>query len=120
MVKLSPELNTLIGIRGSGKSSILEGIRYALDIPFGEKASDRDYKENLVSNLLKSGGKITVDAVCRHGRAYQIVRIFGQEPQVILTARSGTGWRYGKRFCISQCILARKICPIPVPDLNTI
>ncbi|HGY6600939.1 TPA: histidinol-phosphatase, partial [Escherichia coli] len=72
-----------IGIRGSGKSSILEGIRYALDIPFGEKASDRDYKENLVSNLLKSGGKITVDAVCRHGRAYQIVRIFGQEPQVI-------------------------------------
>ena len=83
VVKLSPELNTLIGIRGSGKSSILEGIRYALDIPFGEKASDRDYKENLVSNLLKSGGKITVDAVCRHGRAYQIVRIFGQEPQVI-------------------------------------
>ncbi|WP_262232453.1 hypothetical protein, partial [Escherichia coli] len=71
VVKLSPELNTLIGIRGSGKSSILEGIRYALDIPFGEKASDRDYKENLVSNLLKSGGKITVDAVCRHGRAYQ-------------------------------------------------
>lgn len=83
VVKLSPELNPLIGIRGSGKSSILEGIRYALDLPFGEKASDRDYKENLVSNLLKSGGKITVDAVCRHGRAYQIVRIFGQEPQVI-------------------------------------
>lgn len=83
VVKLSPELNTLIGIRGSGKSSILEGIRYALNIPFGEKASDRDYKENLVSNLLKSGGKITVDAVCRHGRAYQIIRIFGQEPQVI-------------------------------------
>lgn len=83
VVKLSPELNTLIGIRGSGKSSILEGIRYALDIPFGEKASDRDYKENLVSNLLKSGGKITIGAVCRLGRAYQITRIFGQEPQVI-------------------------------------
>ncbi|HCQ3905493.1 TPA: TrlF family AAA-like ATPase [Escherichia coli] len=83
VVKLSPELNTLIGIRGSGKSSILEGLRYALDIPFGEKASDRDYKENLVSNLLKSGGKITVEAVCRHGRTYQIVRIFGQEPQII-------------------------------------
>ncbi|ELY2857313.1 histidinol-phosphatase [Cronobacter dublinensis] len=91
VVKLSPELNTLIGIRGSGKSSILEGIRYALDIPFGEKASDRDYKENLVSNLLKSGGKITVDAVCRHGRAYQITRIFGQEPQVIFDGQARHG-----------------------------
>ncbi|NEG81056.1 TrlF family AAA-like ATPase [Pantoea agglomerans] len=95
VVKLSPELNTLIGIRGSGKSSILEGIRYALDIPFGEKASDRDYKENLVSNLLKSGGKITVDAVCRHGRTYQIMRIFGQEPQIIFDglARHGVALR---------------------------
>ena len=91
VVKLSPELNTLIGIRGSGKSSILEGIRYALDIPFGEKASDRDYKENLVSNLLKSGGKITVDAVCRLGRAYQITRIFGQEPQVIFDGQPTQG-----------------------------
>lgn len=91
VVKLSPELNTLIGIRGSGKSSILEGIRYALDIPFGEKASDRDYKENLISNLLKSGGKITVDAVCRLGRAYQITRIFGQEPQVIFDSQARRG-----------------------------
>lgn len=95
VVKLSPELNTLIGIRGSGKSSILEGIRYALDIEFGEKASDRDYKENLVSNLLKSGGKITLDAVCRHGQSYQITRIFGQEPQVIFDdqARHGVAIR---------------------------
>lgn len=91
VVKLSPELNTLIGIRGSGKSSILEGIRYALDIPFGEKASDRDYKENLVSNLLKSGGKITVDAVCRHGQTYQITRILGQEPQVIFDGQPRHG-----------------------------
>lgn len=91
VVKLSPELNTLIGIRGSGKSSILEGLRYALDIPFGEKASDRDYKENLVNNLLKSGGKITVDAVCRHGRDYQITRIFGQEPQVIFDGQATQG-----------------------------
>lgn len=91
VVKLSPELNTLIGIRGSGKSSILEGIRYALDIEFGEKASDRDYKENLVINLLKSGGKITLDAVCRHGQSYQITRIFGQEPQVIFDGQARHG-----------------------------
>jgi predicted ATPase len=31
-IHFSPELNSLIGIRGSGKSSILEAIRYALAI----------------------------------------------------------------------------------------
>ncbi|MFP5483261.1 MAG: histidinol-phosphatase, partial [Gammaproteobacteria bacterium] len=44
----SPELNTLIGIRGSGKSSILEAVRYALDIPRGEKAQDTKYKDELI------------------------------------------------------------------------
>lgn len=37
-VTFSPHLNCLIGIQGSGKSSILESVRYALDIPFGENA----------------------------------------------------------------------------------
>ena len=31
VLHFSPELNTLIGLRGSGKSSILEAVRYALD-----------------------------------------------------------------------------------------
>ena len=39
-IRFSPELNTLIGARGSSKSSILEAIRYAFDIPFGERALD--------------------------------------------------------------------------------
>ncbi|MFD3232238.1 MULTISPECIES: TrlF family AAA-like ATPase [Rahnella] len=91
VVRFSPELNTLIGIRGSGKSSILEGVRYALDIPFGEKASDREYKENLVSNLLKSGGKITVDAICRRGMAYQITRIYGQSPEITVNGQVRDG-----------------------------
>lgn len=36
-------------------------------------------------------GKITVDAVCRHGRTYQITRIFGQEPQVIFDGQARHG-----------------------------
>ena len=79
---LSPELNTLIGIRGSGKSSVLEGIRYALNIPFGDKASDVEYKEGLVRHLLRSGGKITIDAVDRRGQPYQIRRILNERPDV--------------------------------------
>ena len=49
-IYFSSELNTLIGIRGSGKSSVLEAVRYALDIPFGEKTLDQDYKKNLIQH----------------------------------------------------------------------
>lgn len=81
-IDLSPELNTFIGIRGSGKSSILEAIRYTLDIPFGKNSADRDYKEGSVRNALGSGGKITLTAVDRHGREYEVRRILGEQPDV--------------------------------------
>src|SRR5262249_2240351 len=53
-VPFSPHLNCLIGIQGSGKSSILESVRYALDIPFGEKAQDKEYKTDLLPYVLQS------------------------------------------------------------------
>jgi ABC-type cobalamin/Fe3+-siderophores transport system ATPase subunit len=83
-LSFSPELNTLIGIRGSGKSSILEGIRYALNIPFGDKSSDKEYKNNLVGYTLSSGGKITLQAVDKRGCAYEIRRIYGEQPDVFV------------------------------------
>lgn len=88
---LSPELNTLIGIRGSGKSSVLEGIRYALNIPFGDKSSDVEYKEGLVKHLLRSGGKITLDAIDRRGQPYQIRRILGERPDVYVNGQLQPG-----------------------------
>lgn len=83
-IHFSPELNTLIGIRGSGKSSILETIRYVFDIPFGEKALDTDYKMRLVDYVLGSGGKITVRAVDRRGQQYEIRRINKEMPDVYI------------------------------------
>lgn len=91
VVNFSSGLNTLIGIRGSGKSSILEGIRYALNIPFGDKASDIEYKEDLVRYLLGSGGKITIDAIDRRRQPYQIRRIFGERPDVYVNAQIQPG-----------------------------
>ncbi len=83
-INLSPELNTLIGIRGSGKSSILEAIRYAFDIPFGEKALDKEYKSRLVEHVLGSGGKVTVQTVDRRGQQYEIRRINREMPDVYI------------------------------------
>lgn len=81
-IRFSPELNTLIGIRGSGKSSILEAVRYVLDIPFGEKSLDTDYKKSLIGHVLGSGGKVTVQAVDCRGQRYEIRRIYKERPDV--------------------------------------
>ena len=83
-IQFSPELNTLIGIRGSGKSAIIESLRYALNVSFGEKAQDRDYKDRLIPFTLRSGGKIIVKAIDKHGMTYEIRRILNQQPEVFI------------------------------------
>lgn len=81
-IQFSPELNTMIGIRGSGKSSILEVIRYVLEIPFGEKSGDKKYKEDLVKYTMGSGGKVEMNVVDRHGKAYTISKVYGEDTNV--------------------------------------
>lgn len=76
----SAELNTLIGIRGSGKSSVLEAIRYIFDIPV---QADREYKESLIKNIFGSGGKATLSVVDKHGKKYTISRIFGDRINIL-------------------------------------
>ena len=88
----SPELNTLIGIRGSGKSSILEVLRYALDIQFGEKAGDTKYKQDLVGFTMGSGGKVEIDAIDRYGQSYTIRRIWKEPyPEVLIDGKLQPG-----------------------------
>lgn len=81
-VPFSPHLNCLIGIRGSGKSAILEAIRYALDIPFGQVSQDKKYKQDLLPYVLQSGGKVIVEASDKHGARYEINRIVNHTPDV--------------------------------------
>lgn len=78
----SPELNNLIGIRGSGKSSVLEILRYALNIPLGAQTIDSDYKNDLITHVLKSGGKVIVEIINRHGVMYRVERIYGQREDI--------------------------------------
>ncbi|MDD4614804.1 MAG: histidinol-phosphatase [Caldisericia bacterium] len=83
----SPELNTLIGIRGSGKSSVIEVLRYALEIPFGNESKDKRYKENLVGFTLDSGGKVEIDAIDRYGQKYTIRRVWKEPYSEVLVDR---------------------------------
>lgn len=71
----SRELNTLIGIRGSGKSSVLEAVRYVLGLT---AQMDKEYKDSLVKNVFGSGGKATLKVVDKHGKRYSVSRIFGE------------------------------------------
>lgn len=91
VINLSPELNTFIGIRGSGKSTILEAIRFALDVSFGKNAADREYKEGSIKHALASGGKVTLTAVDRHGSEYEVRRIVGEQPDVYVGGKLQPG-----------------------------
>ena len=81
-IDFSSELNNLIGIRGSGKSSVLEILRYTLGIPLSPIAVDPKYKDGLIENVLKSGGKSIVTVVNRHKVEYRIEKIYGQKEDI--------------------------------------
>ena len=79
-IVFSRELNSLIGIRGSGKSSVLEAVRYVLGLP---AQMDKEYKESLVKNVFGSGGKAILNVIDKHGKRYSISRIFGERINVL-------------------------------------
>ena len=79
-IVFSSELNTLIGIRGSGKSSVLESVRYVLGL---SAQMDKEYKDSLVKNVFGSGGKATLSVIDKHGKRYSVSRIFGERINVL-------------------------------------
>ena len=81
-IDFSPELNTLIGIRGSGKSSILEILRYTLGIPLSNIAAATKYKNGLIEYVLKSAGKAIVTIVDKNKEEYRIEKIYGQKEDI--------------------------------------
>ena len=81
-VSLNPAMNNLIGIRGSGKSSILETLRYALDLELDDTREEPKYKNNLVSNFLGSGGKTRLEIVDHQGNLIVAEKIFGDRTNI--------------------------------------
>ena len=82
-ILFNPELNTLIGGRGVGKSAIIETMRYAMDLPiYAEKSSRIDFVESVVG----SGGEISIFIERYYGKEkkeFVIKRIVGKETEIL-------------------------------------
>ena len=81
-INMNNNMNCLIGIRGSGKSSILEAIRYALDIPLGKKSQDDDYKKLLVDKFIGGGGKVILEIETKNKQVYTIEKIYNERTEI--------------------------------------
>ena len=81
-IELSSSMNNFVGVRGSGKSSIIEAIRYGLNLEFSDKNADYKYKNNLIEKLLGSAGKITIKAFDSRSNEYTIERVYGHSVEI--------------------------------------
>jgi len=79
-IPLNPDLNTIIGIRGGGKSTLLETIRFGL----GQNADEnKDYKNETVRRYLGEGEQIVLEfADADNNSKYFTSRTWGQAVQV--------------------------------------
>lgn len=82
-IRFNPNLNVLVGGRGTGKSTIVESIRAALGLdPVGDDA--RKTHEGIVRHVLKSGTKVSlVVRACRPSpKTYVVERTIPNPPIV--------------------------------------
>jgi DNA repair ATPase RecN len=80
----SEHLNSVIGGRGTGKSTLIECMRYALDVsPKGKQAS-KLHLEIIKENLGKASGTIEIElaSAAQHGKRFTVSRRYGEPPIV--------------------------------------
>ena len=84
-IELSDHLNAVIGGRGTGKSTLLECIRYAFDLEPKTQNALKQHKSVIESNLGKERGmvEITLRSATMHGRRFTISRKYGNQPVVV-------------------------------------
>lgn len=88
---LSDNLNTLIGSRGSGKSLMIEALRWCLNLPLGK--GDTNYKLDLIHAFLDRGATVKVQGVTAEGKAFEVSRSYTAkkeqpEPQITVNGDS--------------------------------
>ena len=82
-LSLNPNLNCLIGGRGTGKSTLLELIRYACDLQ-PKTAANRSQAQSILDGTFPagSGSRVSVRFRLEDGTIYWVERIAGQPPSV--------------------------------------
>ena len=85
---MNPNLNVIIGGRGAGKSTVVESLRYALNLePIGEEA--RKAHEGIVREVLQGGTKVSLRVCCyRPARLEYLIERTVANPPVV---RDGSG-----------------------------
>lgn len=85
-IDLASGLNCLIGARGTGKTTVLELVRFALDaLPSAEAdPTARRRIESLVQKNL-AGGRVELTIETQDGLIYMITRAAGEDPIVLNT-----------------------------------
>jgi len=88
---LADGLNCIIGARGTGKTTALELVRYAIDVLPSRETNPAEYRriESLVQQNL-DGGRIEVQVETKDGLQYTITRSYGEEPIVLSADGSPT------------------------------
>ncbi len=104
----SDGLNCLIGGRGTGKTTVLEFIRYALAaLPEGE---DRRPMRKEIENLVRSnlgGGRIQLAIETKEGLSYLVNRTLGEDPEVSTPDGKTTGISLGQGAFFSADIYSQ-------------
>lgn len=80
---LNSNLNCLIGGRGTGKSTVIESIRFALDVQPDGQAIRRDHLD-LINGVLGPGAEVTlgITSTSPDSRRYLVRREVGRRPVV--------------------------------------
>ena len=78
--EFSPRLNCIIGGRGSGKTTMLELLLFALGVPV-QPARAASFDALVKSNL--GNGRATVRVRNKHGVRYESGRAYGEAPRVV-------------------------------------
>lgn len=83
--KISGHLNTIIGGRGTGKTTFLECIRYALDSDHKGTEAIKQGEQIIRENLGNAGGTVTLElsSSANNMKRYTVTRRYGEPPRVI-------------------------------------
>ena len=83
--RVSGHLNAVIGGRGTGKSTLLECLRYAMDVPHKSEDAIKQGDQIVKENLGKAGGRVVLQmrSAANHMKPYTVIRRYGEPPRVI-------------------------------------